>query len=142
MQCNGEDPCHRCTNAGLECAFDHSRRESKDELRAEIERLRRIDERNEALLDALSSMEDADTYSTVAQRLMDSTVTRDSIYNDLPDHLKAVGQPEPTPAAVVAPSFTSSLAGYLVRSGHQQQHPAGDVPALSRCVAGFIVRDR
>jgi len=73
-------------------------------LRAEIERLRRIGERNEALLDALSCTDDADTYNTVAQRLIDSTVTRDSIYNDLPDHLKAVGQPEHTPAAVVAPS--------------------------------------
>ncbi|KAK4070026.1 hypothetical protein Purlil1_13571 [Purpureocillium lilacinum] len=74
------------------------------DLRAEIGRLRRSGERNEALLDALSCTDDADTYNTVAQRLMDSTVTRDSIYNDLPDHLKAVGQPEPAPAAVVAPS--------------------------------------
>ena len=73
-------------------------------MRAEIERLRRIGERNEALLDALSCTDDADTYNTVAQRLIDSTVARDSIYNDLPDHLKAVGQPEHTPAAVVAPS--------------------------------------
>ncbi|GJN86841.1 hypothetical protein PLIIFM63780_010423 [Purpureocillium lilacinum] len=89
---------------GLECAFDHSRRKSKDDLRAEIERLRRIGERNEALLDALSSTDDADTYNTVAQRLMDSTVMRDSIYNDLRDHVKAVGQPEPTPAAVIAAS--------------------------------------
>ncbi|PWI63998.1 hypothetical protein PCL_00827 [Purpureocillium lilacinum] len=104
LQCDGEDPCQRCKDAGLECAFDHSRRKSKDDLRAEIERLRRISERNEALLDALSSTDDADTYNTVAQRLMDSTVTRDSIYNDLRDHLKAVGQPEPTPAAVIAPS--------------------------------------
>ncbi|OAQ65631.1 nitrate assimilation regulatory protein nirA [Purpureocillium lilacinum] len=103
-KCDGEDPCRRCKDAGLECAFDHSRRKSKDDLRAEIERLRRISERNEALLDALSSTDDADTYNTVAQRLMDSTVTRDSIYNDLRDHLKAVGQPEPTPAAVIAPS--------------------------------------
>ncbi|GJN76039.1 hypothetical protein PLICBS_010150 [Purpureocillium lilacinum] len=103
-KCDGEDPCRRCKDAGLECAFDHSPRKSKDDLRAEIEQLRRISERNEALLDALSSTDDADTYNTVAQRLMDSTVTRDSIYNDLRDHLKAVGQPEPTPAAVIAPS--------------------------------------
>ncbi|KAL3952842.1 hypothetical protein ACCO45_012785 [Purpureocillium lilacinum] len=102
QRCRGKE--RRCTNAGLECAFDHSRRESKDELRAEIERLRRIDERNEALLDALSSMEDADTYSTVARRLIDSTVTRDSIYNDLPGRLKAVGQLVPTAAAAIAPS--------------------------------------
>ncbi|GJN78591.1 hypothetical protein PLIIFM63780_002100 [Purpureocillium lilacinum] len=103
-KCDGEDPCQRCKDAGLECAFDHSRRESKDDLRAEIERLRRIGERNEALLDALSSMDDTDTYNTVAQRLMDSTVTRDSIYNDLPNHQKARGEPVPTPAAVIAPS--------------------------------------
>jgi len=104
LQCDGEDPCQRCKDAGLECAFDHSRRESKDDLRAEINRLRCIGERNEALLGALSSMDDADTYNMVAQRLMDSSLTRDSIYNDLPDHLKAVGQPVPTPAAVIAPS--------------------------------------
>ncbi|OAQ65596.1 nitrate assimilation regulatory protein nirA [Purpureocillium lilacinum] len=103
-RCDGEDPCQRCKDAGLECAFDHSRRESKDDLRAEIERLRRIGERNDALLDVLSSMNDADTYNTVVQRLMDSAVTRDSIYNNLPDHLKAVGQSVPIPAGLITPS--------------------------------------
>src|SRR5690625_4379004 len=29
LQCDGEDPCQSCKDAGLECAFDHSRRESK-----------------------------------------------------------------------------------------------------------------
>ncbi|OAQ93891.1 nitrate assimilation regulatory protein nirA [Purpureocillium lilacinum] len=105
MACDGEDPCERCKEAGLECVFDHSRRESKDDLRAEIERLRRTNERSDALLDALSSMDDADTYHMVAQGLMDGAVSRQSIYNDLPGHLRLVGMPGAVPAAVVASSL-------------------------------------
>ncbi|KAJ6439029.1 Piwi, PAZ and DUF1785 domain protein [Purpureocillium lavendulum] len=114
--CNGENPCQRWKDAGLECAFDHTRRKSKDDLRAEIERLRRIGERNEALLDALSSMDNAATYNTVAQRLIDSNDTRESIYNDLPDRLKAVGPPEPYPATVIAPSPLGNSQATLVNS--------------------------
>ncbi|UNI22306.1 hypothetical protein JDV02_008206 [Purpureocillium takamizusanense] len=101
-KCDGEDPCERCKEAGLECLFDHSRRESKDDLRAEIERLRRTNERSDALLDALSSMDDADTYHMVAQGLMDGTVTRLSIYNDLPGHMRVSGAPLSISAGIIA----------------------------------------
>ncbi|UNI17857.1 hypothetical protein JDV02_004171 [Purpureocillium takamizusanense] len=117
-KCDGEDPCERCTETGFECTFDHSRRESKDDLRAEIGRLRRIIERSDALLDALSSMDDASAYQMVVQGLMDGTVTRQSIFDDLPGHLKIAGAPEPSgPPRAVASSLrcdskdTSSVGG-------------------------------
>lgn len=108
LQCDGEDPCERCRGAGQECVFDHSRRESKDDLRAEIERLRRINERNDALLDALSSMDDTDTYRKVAEGLLDGTVTRQSIYNDLSTQLRVSGPPLPVPAGDIASSLRQS----------------------------------
>ncbi|KAJ6446082.1 2-deoxy-D-gluconate 3-dehydrogenase [Purpureocillium lavendulum] len=83
-RCDGDEPCERCREAEAECVFEESRRVSKGDLRAEINRLRRSTEQSDALLDALSSMDDANTYRMVAQGLLDAAVTRPAIYRGLP----------------------------------------------------------
>ncbi|KYK56993.1 hypothetical protein DCS_04000 [Drechmeria coniospora] len=55
IKCDGGDPCQKCSKAQQECVFDHSRRETKGELRAQIEHLKRQNEENAQLLSALST---------------------------------------------------------------------------------------
>ncbi|UNI14797.1 hypothetical protein JDV02_001392 [Purpureocillium takamizusanense] len=50
-------------------------------------------------------MDDADTYHMVAQGLMDGTVTRQSIYNDLPDHMRVAGAPLSILDGIISPSL-------------------------------------
>ncbi|KAJ6442323.1 2-deoxy-D-gluconate 3-dehydrogenase [Purpureocillium lavendulum] len=140
-KCDGEDPCERCLEAGLECLFDNSRRESKDDLRAEIERLRRTNEQSDALLDALSSMDDADTYHMVAQGLMDGAVTRQSIYDDLPTKLRIAGIPLSAAVSITSSlrrnSQTASSAGASSCDvqGATCPHCSGALPAVSSALS-------
>lgn len=73
---------------GHDCVFDKTRRESKNDLRAELERLRRANVLSGALLDAMSSTEDAASYHAVAKGLMDGTTTREDIFLGLPSKFK------------------------------------------------------
>ncbi|KAM4062339.1 fungal zn(2)-Cys(6) binuclear cluster domain-containing protein [Hirsutella rhossiliensis] len=84
-KCDGEDPCERCQRAGHDCFYHKSGRVSKGALYAEIERLRRAIEQKGALLDAMSSRDDADTYHMVAEGLKDGTITRQDIFQKLTD---------------------------------------------------------
>lgn len=52
---------------------------------AEIERLRRIQRHNGALLDALSSTDDMAAYRAVARGLLDKTLTREDVFHQLVD---------------------------------------------------------
>lgn len=60
-------------------------------IRAEIERLKRSNDRNDALLDALSSTKDPDAYKVILQGLMDSTITRQANFFELVK--KKIGAP-------------------------------------------------
>ncbi|KAF4587930.1 nitrate assimilation regulatory protein nirA [Ophiocordyceps camponoti-floridani] len=65
-KCDGKEPCERCSRSGRQCLFSSSQRESKDALRAEIERLRRKSAQSDALVDALSSgFVDAASHDTI-----------------------------------------------------------------------------
>ncbi|KAH6959953.1 hypothetical protein BKA56DRAFT_623991 [Ilyonectria sp. MPI-CAGE-AT-0026] len=90
-KCDGEDPCQRCQESNQECVYGDTRRESKDDLRAEIERLKKTNKESEALLNALSSLDDIDTYNTVARGLIDNQVSRQDILQELAD--KTRGNP-------------------------------------------------
>ncbi|PWI64318.1 hypothetical protein PCL_11289 [Purpureocillium lilacinum] len=63
--------------------------ESQDDLRAEVKRLKQRKEQNDALLAALSSKEDSDTYNMVVQGLLDETKTRQTIFRQLIDKRNA-----------------------------------------------------
>ncbi|RDA83997.1 hypothetical protein CP532_6953 [Ophiocordyceps camponoti-leonardi (nom. inval.)] len=82
-QCDGKDPCERCSRSGRQCLFSSNQHESKDALRAEIERLRRNNERSNALLDAVSSPNNLGMLNMMAQRLHDNrTDSRHAILLD------------------------------------------------------------
>ncbi|PFH55459.1 hypothetical protein XA68_18274 [Ophiocordyceps unilateralis] len=52
-KCDGRAPCKRCNEAGELCFYDSNQRETKDELRAEIKRLKRRNEENDRILQAV-----------------------------------------------------------------------------------------
>ncbi|KAJ6439384.1 glycoside hydrolase family 79 [Purpureocillium lavendulum] len=81
--------------ARLDCVFERFRRESKDDLRTEIDRLRRANERSGALLDAMSSTDDAVSYDMVAKGLQDRTTTREDIFQELAEIREATDGPTP-----------------------------------------------
>jgi hypothetical protein len=56
LQCDGETPCGRCVSQNItECSYDVPVRQSKEEMRTEIQRLREDQKRTMRILDALSS---------------------------------------------------------------------------------------
>ena len=56
LQCDGETPCGRCVSQNVtECSYDVPVRQSKEEMRSEIQRLREDQKRTKRILDALSS---------------------------------------------------------------------------------------
>lgn len=56
LQCDGEMPCGRCVSQNVtECSYDVPVRQSKEEMRTEIQRLREDQKRTMRILDALSS---------------------------------------------------------------------------------------
>ncbi|KJZ69107.1 hypothetical protein HIM_11497 [Hirsutella minnesotensis 3608] len=82
-QCNTQDSCDRCEAAGQNCVFDRSRRLSKDDLRAEIQRLKQSNEEQDALLDTLSSRDYRGSYNLVTQDLLDDSKTRQAVFQEL-----------------------------------------------------------
>ncbi|XP_044714520.1 uncharacterized protein HRG_11908 [Hirsutella rhossiliensis] len=57
---DGQAPCKRCDEAGEGRVYDHPRRKSKDDLRAEIDSLRRYNEEHDRLLRAICSINDVE----------------------------------------------------------------------------------
>ncbi|OAQ62577.1 hypothetical protein VFPBJ_11379 [Purpureocillium lilacinum] len=80
-KCTGEKPRTRCAAEGQYCVVDSYQEE--EDLRAEIEYLRRREEQNNIILDALSSRDDVDTYNMVAEGLLNSTMTRQAVAHQL-----------------------------------------------------------
>ncbi|KAK4071561.1 hypothetical protein Purlil1_13386 [Purpureocillium lilacinum] len=87
--CTRDNPGEICTDTGQDCVSDSSYHESQDDLRAEVKRLKQRKEQNDALLAALSSKEDSDTYNMVVQGLLDETKTRQTIFRQLIDKRNA-----------------------------------------------------
>ncbi|PWI64315.1 hypothetical protein PCL_11286 [Purpureocillium lilacinum] len=81
IECTGDKPRTRCAAEGQDCVVDNYQEE--EDLRAELECLRRREEQNNIILDALSSKDDMDTYNMVAEGLLNSTMTRQGIAHQL-----------------------------------------------------------
>ncbi|KAK4071558.1 transcriptional regulator family: Fungal Specific TF [Purpureocillium lilacinum] len=81
IECTGDKPRTRCAAEGQDCVVDNYQEE--EDLRAELECLRRREEQNNIILDALSSKDDVDTYNMVAEGLLNSTMTRQAIAHQL-----------------------------------------------------------
>ncbi|UNI15340.1 hypothetical protein JDV02_001880 [Purpureocillium takamizusanense] len=107
-KCSGDNPCERCKEARQHCTFDRSGRESKDDLRAEIERLRQINKQKDALLDALSSKVDIGTYRAVTDGVNDGTEAHQDNLGELAEikagvaHQRARTRSERRPSVVVS----------------------------------------
>lgn len=76
-------PCKRCDEAGEGCVYDHTRRESKDDLRVEIDRLRRCNEENDQVLQAIYSIKDVDASNAFIRELLEGKRSRRAILQDL-----------------------------------------------------------
>ncbi|PHH76756.1 hypothetical protein CDD80_1242 [Ophiocordyceps camponoti-rufipedis] len=68
-KCDGRAPCKRCEEAGEQCLYDATHRESKDDLRAEIDRLKQKNEENDRTLQAILSTHDVDVNDLVANNI-------------------------------------------------------------------------
>ncbi|KAF4589117.1 nitrate assimilation regulatory protein nirA [Ophiocordyceps camponoti-floridani] len=68
-KCDGQAPCRRCVEAGEQCLYDATQRESKDDLRAEIDRLKQKNEENDRTLQAILSTNEVDVNDLVANSI-------------------------------------------------------------------------
>ncbi|RCI10076.1 hypothetical protein L249_8759 [Ophiocordyceps polyrhachis-furcata BCC 54312] len=103
-QCDGKDPCDRCSRSGRQCLFSSNQHESKDALRAEIERLRGNNERSNALLDVVSSPNNLGMLNMMVQRLHDNrTDSRHAILLDFAARIRT-GSLERRPASSDLPA--------------------------------------
>ncbi|KAK3366851.1 nitrate assimilation regulatory protein nirA [Lasiosphaeria ovina] len=97
-KCDGKTPCRRCGEAQQTCEYNHTRRESKDELRAEKDRLSKRSHDTDNVLLTLASIQDAQVCKRVLQALIDGSMSR-------ADVLRRFGQESqesdtsPTPSA-------------------------------------------
>ncbi|PHH60752.1 hypothetical protein CDD81_1290 [Ophiocordyceps australis] len=82
-KCDGREPCRRCGDAHEECTYDRSRRESKGDLRAEIRRLKLVNEENNRLLLAIASLKDTALCQSALAELLKGTTPRHSILQQL-----------------------------------------------------------
>ncbi|KJZ68374.1 hypothetical protein HIM_12234 [Hirsutella minnesotensis 3608] len=82
-KCDGEAPCKRCVEAGEPCVYDNTRRESKDDLRAEIDRLRKCNEENDRLLRAIYAIKDVDASNSFLRHLVEGTKSRRALLQEL-----------------------------------------------------------
>lgn len=70
MQCDGNLRYQRCTDADEACLYDRERRESKSELRAEIQQLKKNADDNQRIIHALVSGELNQEYQSSGQRAL------------------------------------------------------------------------
>ncbi|KJZ68824.1 hypothetical protein HIM_11784 [Hirsutella minnesotensis 3608] len=112
-KCDGQASCERCVDAGEKCVYDTKRRESKDDLRAEIDRLRTCQEENDRLIRAIYAIKDVEVKNTVLQHIIEGTKSRRAILEDLarPD-IDDSRQPEACMAAAPAMPARASKASH------------------------------
>ncbi|KJZ68989.1 hypothetical protein HIM_11616 [Hirsutella minnesotensis 3608] len=82
-KCDGQAPCKRCVEADEGCGYDNTRCESKDDLRAERDRLRKCNEENERLFLAIYAIKDVDASHAYLQHLVEGTKSRRVILQEL-----------------------------------------------------------
>ncbi|KAM4061368.1 hypothetical protein HRG_013091 [Hirsutella rhossiliensis] len=80
---DGQAPCKRCDEAGEGRVYDHPRRKSKDDLRAEIDSLRRYNEEHARLLRAICSINDVEVSNAFIQDLVEGTKSHQAILQEL-----------------------------------------------------------
>ncbi|KAM4061565.1 nitrate assimilation regulatory protein nirA [Hirsutella rhossiliensis] len=80
---DGQAPCKRCDEAGEGRVYDHPRRKSKDDLRAEIDSLRRYNEEHDRLLRAICSINDVEVSNAFIQDLVEGTKSHQAILQEL-----------------------------------------------------------
>lgn len=107
--------------------YEHTRRESKDDLRAEIERLEKSNKESDALLDALSSMDDVNAYNSVAQGLMGGRMSRQAIFQELIDTREGNRSREGVPRLPSRADFVSSKPKVAVCPYCKDQLPSSVV---------------
>ncbi|KAK0716922.1 hypothetical protein B0T26DRAFT_740538 [Lasiosphaeria miniovina] len=97
-KCDGKTPCRRCDEAQQTCEYDHTRRESKDELRAEKDRLSKRSHDTDNVLVALASIQDAQVCKRVLQALIDGSMSRADVLRRFGQEVQE-SDPSPTPSA-------------------------------------------
>ncbi|KJZ69455.1 hypothetical protein HIM_11160 [Hirsutella minnesotensis 3608] len=83
VQCDGQTPCKRCEDAGEGCAYDRTKSESKEDLRAEINRLRKCSEETNRLMLAILSVNDGNARNAFIQELVEGSKSRLAILQEL-----------------------------------------------------------
>ncbi|KAK5657280.1 hypothetical protein OQA88_3342 [Cercophora sp. LCS_1] len=101
MQCDGQPVCARCKEVGEQCEYDHNRRESKGELRAETARLKKSTADSDTLLRVIAAIPDPYVCQAVLCGLMDGKISRSDILRDFPSETESASSSNtgPSPAA-------------------------------------------
>lgn len=104
--------CARCKDAGEQCEYDHNRRESKGELRAETARLKKKTADSDILLRAIAAIPDPVTCKAVLVGLMEGSISRADILRDYPSESESASSSAtgPSPAAF-RPQVSHSSSG-------------------------------
>ncbi|KJZ70717.1 hypothetical protein HIM_09901 [Hirsutella minnesotensis 3608] len=82
-KCDGQAPCKRCVEVGEGCVYDNTRRDSKGDLRAEIDRLRECNEENDRLIRAIHAIQDVDASNSFLRHFVEGTKSRRAILQEL-----------------------------------------------------------
>ncbi|KAH6855956.1 hypothetical protein B0I37DRAFT_366193 [Chaetomium sp. MPI-CAGE-AT-0009] len=79
-KCDGNPICQRCNDAGEECKYNHTRPESKGQLRAETAQLKQSSADTDSLLRVVASIPDPRVCKAVMQGLLDGSISRNDIF--------------------------------------------------------------
>ncbi|KJZ70972.1 hypothetical protein HIM_09627 [Hirsutella minnesotensis 3608] len=121
-KCDGQAPCKRCVEADEGCGYDNTRRESKDDLRAEIDRIRKCNEENERLFLAIYAIKDVDAGHAYLQHLVEGTKSRRVILQELANldvdygRLSTTNVPAPESVAGSSSSLEDPVCAHCLSS--------------------------
>ncbi|KJZ68614.1 hypothetical protein HIM_11993 [Hirsutella minnesotensis 3608] len=82
-KCDGQTPCTRCEDAGEGCVYERKKCESKVDLRAEIDRLRKCNEESDRLLRAIYTVQDVKARNAFIQELVEGSKSRLAILQEM-----------------------------------------------------------
>lgn len=108
VQCDGNNPCGRCAGQNVECRYEVPVRQSKNNMRSEIEQLRLSQRQSEQIMAALIS---PDTSSNVLDQLRNGE-TMDAIIYKL-EHAEASTSNNTTNTIFRRPSDQQAIGGAL-----------------------------
>lgn len=118
VQCDGKEPCRGCTEVGENCEYDHSRRESKDDLRSIVWQLERHRAETERLLRGIVSVSDPIICKALLQGLVDGERSNQDIIKELKIDVdnEEAGPSKPAPLQHTSPA-ESAVTGSDTSSG-------------------------